>query len=336
MNALITHTADPVPVIADARGRVKRKLRLSLTDRCNLRCLYCMPENPDFLPKAQILRREELLRLARVFVEDLGMQELRLTGGEPLLRKDAVEIVAALGELRARGLERIAMTSNGYYLPRFAARLKDAGLDDLNISLDAVTPEAFRKLRGGDVEPVLRGIEVARAAGLPVKLNAVVIRSYNEHEILPLARWAFAQDLPLRFIEFMPLDGGGHWRRDRVFGQAEMLQMLGTEYDIRALPRTSEPASYFELDGRYRLGIISTVTQPFCSNCDRLRLSAVGTLYSCLFSAAGADLRAPLRTGADDAALAAQIRGHVWHKEAGYALRPGYVERPIVMHHLGG
>jgi cyclic pyranopterin phosphate synthase len=322
--------------LRDARGRTKRKLRVSLTDRCNLRCLYCMPETPEWLPRAQTLRQEEFIRLVRIFVEELGLRELRLTGGEPLMRKDVVEIVAGLNTLRPLGLERIAMTSNGVYLPRHAQRLREAGLDDLNVSLDSRTPETFRTLTGGDVEPVLRGIDAAREAGLPVKINAVIIRDYNEHEILPLARWAAAEQLPMRFIEFMPLDGRGFWNEQRVIGEREMLDALATEFSVDALPVTDEPARYYLLDGRHRLGIISTVTRPFCRRCDRLRLSATGTLYSCLFSATGAELRDLLRASPDSAALVERIRGHVWHKEAGYAERPGYVERPITMHHLGG
>ncbi|MEW6169147.1 MAG: GTP 3',8-cyclase MoaA [Pseudomonadota bacterium] len=322
--------------LQDARGRNKRKLRLSLTDRCNLRCVYCMPEHPQWLPRAQILRREELLRLARLFVSELGIQEIRLTGGEPLLRADVVEIVALLGELRPLGLERIAMTSNGIQLPRHALALRAAGLDDINVSLDAFTPETFQRLTGGAVEPVLRGIDAARAVGLPVKINSVVIRDHNEDEVLPLARWAVAQDVPLRFIEFMPLDGRGYWNAERVVREDEILARIGAHFDLEALPETDDPARYYRLDGRYRLGMISTISKPFCRRCDRVRLSATGTLYSCLFSASGADLKTPLRDGADDAALQRLIRGHVWHKEAGYAERPGYVERPITMHVMGG
>jgi len=324
-------------LLADARGRIKRKLRLSLTDRCNLRCVYCMPDTPKWLPKAQILRRDEILRLVRLFVEELGITDIRLTGGEPLLRADVVDIVAALDALRPLGLERIAMTSNGGRLPQLAAPLRDAGLDDINISLDARTPETFTRLTGGGaVEPVLAGIDAARAAGLPVKINSVIIRDHNEHEVLPLLRWAMDTGMTLRFIEFMPLDGRGYWNTDRVFTQDEIVQALIPHHRIEAMPETDDPARYFRVDGRHRFGIISTISKPFCRRCDRVRLSSTGTLYSCLFSAAGADLRAPLRSGADDRALAQQIRGHVWHKEAGYAERPGYVERPITMHVLGG
>jgi cyclic pyranopterin phosphate synthase len=323
--------------LADARGRVKRKLRLSLTDRCNLRCVYCMPDTPKWLPKAQILRQDEILRLVRLFVEELGITDIRLTGGEPLLRADVVEIVAALDALRPLGLERIAMTSNGGRLPQLAAELRAAGLDDINISLDARTPATFTRLTGGGaVEPVLDGIAAARAAGLPVKINSVVIRDHNEQEVLPLLRWAMEADMTLRFIEFMPLDGRGYWNADRVFTQDEIVATLSRHHHIEALPETDDPARYFDVDGRHRFGIISTISKPFCRRCDRVRLSSTGTLYSCLFSAAGADLRAPLRDGADDHALVRQIRGHVWHKEAGYAEQPGYVERPITMHMLGG
>lgn len=322
--------------LRDARGRSKRKLRVSLTDRCNLQCLYCMPEHPKWLPRAEILRRDELLRLVGLFVSELGIREIRLTGGEPLLRKDAVEITAELNGLRALGLERIAMTSNAVRLAPVAQALRDAGLDDLNISIDSITPQRFREMTRGDVTPVLAGIEAARRAGLAVKLNSVVIRGYNDDEILPLVRWARSEQLSLRFIEFMPLDGRGFWTREKVVTQAQILEQVADEFSIRHLPRTAEPAEYFLLDGDFRLGIIPTISRPFCATCDRVRLSATGQLYSCLFSAAGRDLKTPLRGGESDAALCAAIRDHVWHKEAGYAARPGYVERPVTMHHLGG
>lgn len=333
MNARLQSTALP---LTDARGRIKRKLRVSLTDRCNFRCHYCMPDHPDWLPKRDILRREELVRLVGLFVRELGVEELRLTGGEPLLRKDVVELVADFDALRPQGLRRIGMTSNATRLSELAPSLRAAGLDDLNISIDAIEPHRFRELTRGDIGPVLSGIDAARAAGIPVKLNCVAIRDYNESELLPLARWAMAQDLPLRFIEFMPLDGRRGWSRERVIGEADILERLGREFTIERLPRTNEPATYYRLDGRHTLGIISTVTNPFCSSCDRVRLSSTGGLYNCLFSATALDLREPLRGGAGDDELLERIRGHVWKKEAGYAENPGYVERPVTMHHLGG
>ena len=322
--------------LADARGRRKRKLRLSLTDRCNLRCVYCMPEHPQWLPRDTLLDGAELQRLARLFVARLGISEIRLTGGEPLLRAEITQITTALDALRAEGLERLALTSNGVRLDRLAAPLRAAGLDDLNVSLDAVTPQGFARLTGGDLAPVLRGIDAARAAGLPVKINSVILRGHNEDEVLPLVRWALAEHLPLRFIEFMPLDGRGYWNAERVVREDEILAQLAPHYTIEAEAPNDDPAHYFRIDGRYALGMISTVSKPFCRRCDRVRVSATGRLYSCLFSADGPDLRTMLREGADDDAIEARMRAHVWHKEAGYAERPGYVERPITMHVMGG
>lgn len=322
--------------LQDARGRRKRKLRLSLTDRCNLRCVYCMPERPHWLPRADMLTRHELLRIARLFVTEMGIEEIRLTGGEPLLRKDAVEIVEALQALRPLGLQRIGMTSNGTALPRYAQALRDAGLDDINISLDAVEPDAFRALTGGEVAPVLRGIEAARDACLPVKINSVVMRGHNQDQVLPLVRWALDRELTLRFIEFMPLDGRGIWNGDKVVREADIVNTLRSEFQLQSLPETDDPAHYWLLDGRYRLGMISTISKPFCRRCDRVRVSATGKLHACLFSAQGAELGSPMRSGASDTELISLARGQVWNKEAGYLERPGYTERPITMHVLGG
>jgi cyclic pyranopterin phosphate synthase len=324
-------------VVADRLGRRKRKLRVSLTDRCNLRCPYCMPDHPQWLPKDQILRREELMRLLGLFVTRLGIRELRLTGGEPLLRKDLDEIIRACGELRVHGLERIALTSNGILLALRAAALARAGLDDINISLDALDEAVFARMSGGhgSAAEVMAGILAACDAGLPVKINTVVMRGYNESEILPLLRWARAQQVPLRLIEFMPLDSGGVWNAERVVPETEMLVPLRDEFALEPLPVTDEPARYYRVNGDYTLGVISTISKPFCQRCDRLRLTATGELYACLFSAKGRDLRAPLREGAGDEELLEAIRGHVWFKEQGYAAT-GYVERPISMHALGG
>lgn len=336
-------TVSEVP-LSDRFGRVKRKLRVSLTDRCNFRCPYCMPEQPDFLPRPQRLTRAELARLLRLFVAELGVSRLRLTGGEPLLRRDLEGVVAECGELRPLGLQRISLTTNAALLARRAAGLRQAGLDDLNISLDALDPATFARLSGGrDVRPVLAGIDAARTAGLPLKLNAVIIRDINEDQILPLTRWALREALPLRFIEFMPLDGRGEWSRQRVVSQAEILQRLRGEFEVQALPRGNDPAAYYRLQGpgghpagTPDVGIIATVSNPFCASCDRLRLTADGALYPCLFSQRGVSLRDALRAGADDAALAGLIRNTVWHKDAGYAAHPGYAERPIAMNSLGG
>lgn len=322
--------------LVDARGRLKRKLRVSLTDRCNLRCHYCMPEQPRWLPKAALMSREELRRLVGLFVRALGIAELRLTGGEPLLRPDLENIVRELGALRAQGLERIALTSNAARLAPRAEALRAAGLDDLNISLDAIEPERFRALTGGALAPVLAGIAAAVAAGLPLKLNCVLIRGANDDQVLPLHQWARERGLPLRYIEFMPLDGRQSWAPEKVYREDEIIAQLSALEPLRALPRGNDPAAYYASADGYRVGVISTISKPFCSSCDRLRLDARGQLYTCLFSAQSCDLLTPLRAGADDAALLALIRNAVWHKPAGYAEQPGYVERTITMHHLGG
>jgi len=330
--------------VQDRFGRVKRKLRVSLTDRCNFRCPYCMPETPDFMPRADRLTRPELLRLLRLFVSELGVTRIRLTGGEPLLRRDLEAVIAECGELRALGLERISLTTNAALLAHRAESIKRAGLDDLNISLDALTPATFARLSGGrEVAPVLAGVRAARDAGLSLKLNTVVIRDMNEDEILPLTRWSVREGLSLRFIEFMPLDGRGEWSRERVVSEAEILARLRTEFALEALPRGNDPAAYYRVrDQRSRsetsnqIGVIATVSNPFCASCDRLRITADGALYPCLFSQRGTSLRELMRSGVDDAALAASIRNTVWHKDAGYAAHPGYVARPIAMNSLGG
>ncbi len=326
--------------LKDRYGRVKRKLRVSLTDRCNFRCPYCMPDSPEFMERSERLSRRELQQLLRLFVSELGVTHLRLTGGEPLLRRDLEAVVAECGELRALGLERISLTTNAALLAKRATGLKAAGLDDLNISLDALTPDTFAKLSGNrEVQPVLDGIIAAREAGLPFKLNTVVVRGVNEDEILPLTRWAMAQSLPLRFIEFMPLDGRHEWSQQRVVTEAEILERLRGEFGISALPRGNDPAAYFEIrrEGlESRVGVIATVSNPFCASCDRLRLTADGKLYPCLFSPKGTSLREPLRAGADEAELTALIRDTVWHKDAGYVAHPGYAERRIAMNALGG
>lgn len=327
--------------LSDRHGRSKRKLRVSLTDRCNFRCPYCMPETPDWLPKSSLLTRAELRRLLTLMVRDLGITHLRLTGGEPLLRKDVVAIVEECGELREWGLQRISMTSNGVLLAAHAQALKAAGLDDVNVSLDALDEAAFRKLSGGrsSAQEVQAGILAAREAGLPVKINTVAMRGYNEQELLPLVRWAAQHRIPLRLIEFMPLDGQGQWNQQRVIPEAEMLETLRTEFQITPLAETDDPARYYLLNGSYPLGVISTISRPFCKRCDRLRITANGELFTCLFSPRGHDIRLLMREGATDAELLAAIRASVWNKSAGYAqegAKTGYVERPITMHTLGG
>ncbi|NID16941.1 GTP 3',8-cyclase MoaA [Luteibacter yeojuensis] len=321
--------------LIDRHGRTKRKLRISLTDRCNFRCTYCMPEHPDWLPRASLLARDEIVRLAGLFV-DHGIDQIRLTGGEPLLRHDLLECVRDIDALRERGLSRLSMTTNASRIAPRARELVEAGIDDFNVSLDAIDPGTFRRLTRREIAPVLDGIDALADAGAKVKLNAVVIREDNEKDIVPLLEWAMARGLPLRYIEYMPLDAPGRWKRDAVLSEAEILAAIGASHRVEALPRGHDPATPYVVDGHYPLGIISTVSNPFCSTCDRLRITATGELFTCLFSPVGVPLGARLRDGADDEALGAQIARAVWLKDAGYASRPGPVDRPLTMHAMGG
>jgi cyclic pyranopterin phosphate synthase len=322
-------------MLTDRHGRTKRKLRISLTDRCNFRCTYCMPERPEWLPRSSLLERDEMVRLARLFVR-AGITQIRLTGGEPTLRRDVLACVAAVNELRVDGLERLSMTTNASVIAPQARALVDAGIDDFNVSLDAVDPLTFRKLTGRAIEPVLEGIAALQAAGASVKLNAVVIGGSNETDIVPLLEWSMARGLPLRFIEYMPLDAPGHWRAESVVNEAAILAAIGKHHRIEAQPRSSDPATPYLVDGHYGLGVISTISNPFCSSCDRLRITATGELFTCLFSPVGTPLGQRMREGVDEADLDAQIRRAVWLKDAGYASRPGPVDRRITMHAMGG
>lgn len=321
--------------LVDRFGRSKHKLRLSLTDRCNFRCGYCMPDDPVWTPRDQLLSLEELHTLAALFVRRLGITHLRLTGGEPLLRRGVLGLLERLNELRPHGLARIALTTNGSLLARYATRLRDLGIDNLNVSLDSLDPRRFKAMTAAELGPVLQGIEAARDAGLDVKLNTVVIRGENEDDIVPLARWALQEGLKLRFIEFMPLDGRGTWNPSRVVPEREIVARLRQEFAVEALPRSREPATYYLLEERQPLGVISTVSNPFCASCDRVRVTATGALYACLFSPVCSDLRALLRAGDLDT-LEQRIRAGVWDKGKGFIESSGYVQRQISMNGLGG
>lgn len=328
--------AFPMPAkLVDQFGRRKRKLRVSLTDRCNFRCRYCMPERPQWQARQLHLDNAELARLLRLLV-DQGIEQLRLTGGEPLLRADLLPLLEDLQALRALGLQRISMTSNASRLARQAKALAAAGLDDLNISLDCLDPALFRCLTGQPIAPVLAGIEAARAAGLPVKINAVLVRGYNETAILPLLDWAMREDLELRFIEYMPLDAPGRWQPESVFSEDELVAEIATAHQIERLPWHTGPATPWQVDGYYRLGLISTISKPFCASCDRLRITADGTLYTCLFSSHGTALKPWLRAPGGEAELSRQLQQAVWNKPSGYAADPRPVERPLLMYAMGG
>jgi GTP 3',8-cyclase len=324
--------------MGDRFGRTMKRLRVSLTDRCNFRCVYCMPECPVWGAKEDILSLEELRQLIAIFVTRLGIEQLRLTGGEPLLRGGVARFVAMLSELRCAGLRRLSLSSNGALLARYARDLADAGLDDVNVSLDSLYPARFRDITGGgDLREVLRGIDRAREVGLPVKINAVIMRGTNDADVLPLARWAFREQLPLRFIEFMPLDSRGLWSPDKVFTERELLALLGREFEIAPMERTSEPASYYCLNGSFRLGVIPTVSNPFCAMCDRVRLTADGRLFACLFSpAAGVGLKEALRAKLDSRLLESRIRDAVFVKPRGFVENFALINGHAGMHVLGG
>ena len=332
--ALATPTplqALPAPgTLRDTRGRPLRDLRISVTDRCNFRCTYCMPKEVfgsdyQYLPQAALLSFEEITRLARLFI-GLGVHKLRLTGGEPLLRKGIeglIEQLSALRTLDGQPLD-ITLTTNGSLLARKAKALKAAGLKRVTVSLDSLDDAVFRRMNDVDfpVAEVLAGIEAARAAGLaPIKVNMVVKRGTNEHEILPMARHFRGSGIALRFIEYMDVGATNRWRMDEVLPSSELLKRLQAEFALlplahSAVGETAERWGYAGADGRHdpalgEIGLISSVTRAFCGDCNRARLSTEGQVYLCLFAGAGYDLRALLRGGASDEQIAGAIAA-IW------------------------
>ncbi len=289
---------DPAPT--DLHGRPLRSLRLSVTDRCNLRCAYCMPaENYTWLPKSGVLRFEELEQLVDVFV-GLGVTKLRLTGGEPLLRRDLEDLVARLA--RRPGIEDLALTTNGMQLGAMAGKLKAAGLDRLTLSLDTLRADRFQQLTRRDgLADTLAGIEAARAAGFErTKVNTVVMRGFNDDELLDLVNFAGAGGLELRFIEYMDVAGASDWRPGDVVSRAEILGRLGEHFgpvEPLSRPEASAPAERFRLANGQVVGVIASTTSPFCGSCDRARLTADGQFFRCLYAAKGTDLRSWVREG---------------------------------------
>ena len=329
-------------MLSDAFGRVATDLRVSLTDRCNLRCAYCMPpEGLDWLPAPEQLTDDEVLRLVRVGIERLGIREVRFTGGEPLLRRGLAGIVARTAQLRPR--PEISLTTNAIGLKRSAAALRAAGLDRINVSLDTLRPETFRKLARRDRLPdVLEGLAAAAEAGLtPVKVNAVLMRDLNDDEAGPLLRFCLDHGYELRFIEQMPLDAQHGWKRTEMVTANEILAALGREFTLTPDDpdkRGSAPAEVFLVDGGpARVGVIASVTRPFCGNCDRVRLTADGQVRNCLFARTESDLRGPQRAGASDADLADRWRRAVAVKLPGHGINdPSFRQPDRPMSAIGG
>ncbi|GAA4633563.1 GTP 3',8-cyclase MoaA [Actinoallomurus vinaceus] len=329
-------------MLVDGFGRVATDLRVSLTDRCNLRCTYCMPpEGLEWLPKPELLTDDEVIRLVAVGVERLGITEVRYTGGEPLLRRGLVDIVARTTALRPR--PHVSLTTNGIGLARLAEPLHDAGLDRVNVSLDTLDGDTFVRLAHRDRLPdVLAGLDAAERAGLrPVKVNTVLMRGVNDHEAVPLLRFCLDRGYELRFIEQMPLDPQHGWRRENMVTADEILDRLSAEFTLvpeDAAARGSAPAEIFLIDGGpARVGVIGSVTRPFCGACDRVRLTADGQIRNCLFAREESDLRGALRSGASDTELAERWTAAVAAKRAGHGIDDiGFLQPARPMSAIGG
>lgn len=326
--------------LIDRFGRIHNNLRISVTDRCNIRCVYCMPESVTFLPRNSLLSFEEIQRFVRVSTT-LGIDKLRLTGGEPLVRRDLPKLVEMLSSVP--GIKDVGLTTNGILLAPMAKALWDAGLRRINVSLDTMDPGRFRAItRREGFEQVIEGVLAARAAGFaPVKLNAVAIKGTTEDDVVPLALFAREHGLELRFIEYMPLDAGNLWERGKVLFAAEILEILtrgicGLAPSPNQDPRA--PAMEFDyLDGGGRVGLIASVSRPFCMSCNRVRLTAEGKLRNCLFALEETDVRALLRGGAGDDAIANALRESVAEKWEGHEINTArFIKPERLMHSIGG
>jgi len=317
--------------LIDTQSRTVRDLRISVTDRCNLRCVYCMPaEGMPWLPKGDLLTYEEITRFARVCLS-LGVEGIRLTGGEPTVRADLPVLVRMLNGL-ATDLD-LSLTTNGLKLVAMAEDLRAAGLRRVNVSLDTLDPKRFHQIARRDrFHEVIAGLEAARRAGLsPIKVNAVLMKDFNEDEVVPLARWARENGYQLRFIEWMPLDFGHTWERWKLVPAAEILERLTAEFPLTAARVTdpSAPAALYNYtDGAGSVGVIASVTRPFCGHCDRIRLTADGQIRTCLFSLKEYDFRRAMRDGAGDEVIAEMLRAAVWRKEPGHLINSPYFKQP--------
>jgi cyclic pyranopterin phosphate synthase len=346
----MTHSAPLEPPgagLADRHGRAATDLRVSLTDRCNLRCSYCMPaEGLDWLPNPTLLTDDEVVRLIDVAVHRLGVTDVRFTGGEPLLRRGLTEIVRAVATMPGR--PHMMLTTNGIGLARLAAPLAAAGLDRVNVSLDTIDPARFKELTRRDRHAdVVAGLSAAAAAGLvPVKMNAVLLHGLNDDEPVELLRFALERGYELRFIEQMPLDAGHTWRREEMVTGAEILARLRSAYTLRpdSDARGGAPAETWLVEGHTgigggpaKVGVIASVSSPFCGACDRTRLTADGAVRSCLFSQEETDLRGAIRSGADDEEIADLWRKAMWAKPAGHGIDdPRFLQPARPMSAIGG
>jgi cyclic pyranopterin phosphate synthase len=326
--------------LIDTHNRTVRDLRISVTDRCNLRCVYCMPaEGMHWLPKDDLLTYEEIARFARVCLS-LGVHGIRLTGGEPTVRQDLPVLVALLNAL-APNLD-LSLTTNGLKLGAMARDLRRAGLKRVNVSIDTLDPERFRAIARRDrFHDVMAGLEAARHVGFaPIKINAVLMRGFNEDEALPLARWGRERGYEVRFIEWMPLDFGHGWSREKLVPAGEILAQIGAEFPFDPVEGDdpSSPARRYRYrDGGGTVGVIASVTRPFCGHCDRIRLTADGQIRTCLFSHQEYDFRRAMRSGATDAEIESLLRAAVLRKEPGHLINsPFFVQPERGMSAIGG
>ncbi len=326
--------------LVDGHGRRISDLRVSVTDRCNFRCQYCMPaDGLPWLERSEVLSFEEIERVVRLMV-GMGIEDVRLTGGEPLVRRDFPRLVSMLSPIE--GLKDLSLTTNGYLLERDAAALVEAGISRVNVSIDSLQRDRFFQITRRDSLPqVLRGLEeLAKHPEVhPIKVNAVAMRNFTEEEAIPFAEFARSTAFQVRFIEFMPLDADQNWTPDSVLTGEELRQIINSAYPIEELPREpSATARVFRFaDGTGEIGFINPVSEPFCADCNRVRITAEGKLRTCLFSLHETDLREPLRSGASEAELEKIIRDAVWRKELKHHVgEPGFRQPPRTMSAIGG
>ena len=340
---LLSRSITMSATLKDSYGRAIRDLRVSLTDRCNFRCFYCLPHGePPIAPKEEMLSYEEIEHVCDIFVS-LGIEKIRLTGGEPMMRRDIETIIEKLARLKLTGLQDLALTTNGYFLPDRARGLKDAGLDRITISVDSLKRDVFKQMTGVDVlDRVLAGIAAAKSAGLePIKINAVIVRGHNEDEVADFAAFAREHDVKMRFIEFMPLDSGHDWSREDVVSGREIRERISERFPLIPIDvaRGSETSSRYRFadDARGEIGIIAPVTEPFCGACSRIRLTADGQIRTCLFSTVEHSLRDVIRTSASRDEIVEFIRSVVMKKEPRHYINdPQFVTPSRTMSFIGG